>query len=114
MKNLDCFLIILVPCISFGASSAKPEQCSTANIVMQIRPGAAWVMQADSMDKLKWLDSKQKKPSKSEVEKARQACMADEKDRETRKAQARLEVKNPATSTDKKVEDLILLLDMDR
>lgn len=110
MKNARWWLLMLMPCLSYGAS----DQCTTAKVLIQIRPGAAWVMQGDSMKTIKWLDAKQKKPSTSEVEKARQACLADAKDRETRKTKARLEIKNPAIPTDKKVEDLILLLDMDR
>ena len=71
-------------------------------------------MQGDSMKKLKWLDTKQSKPSASEVQKAQQACVADAKTRDALKAQARLDVKNPNTPVEKKVTDLILLLDMDR
>jgi hypothetical protein len=112
MKKTFGWLLLVIPSLANGAGSM--DQCSTARVLTQIRPGAAWAMQGDSMDKLKWLDSKQKKPSKSEVEKARQACMADAKSREALKAQARLEVKDPNTPVDKKVNDLILLLDMDR
>ena len=111
MKNSRWSLLLLMPCLSYGAAS---DQCNTAKVLTQIRPGAAWSMQADSMDKLKWLDMKQKMPSKAEVEKARQVCIADTKAREALKAQARLDVKNPTTPVEKKVDALILLLDMDR
>jgi hypothetical protein len=114
MHRKRLLLLTLTPCLSFGASDMASHQCTTAQVLTQIRPGAGWVMQADSLDKLKWLDKKQKKPSKAEVEKAKQACLADATIREMRKTQARLEVKNPGTPTDKKVEDLILLLDMDK
>jgi len=71
-------------------------------------------MQSDSMQKLKWLDTKQTKPSIAEVETAKQACIQNTTAREAKKAQARIDVKNPAVPVDKKVEQLILLLDMDR
>jgi len=54
-------------------------------------------MQGDSIEKLKWLDTKQKKPSAAEVQKARQTCIEDVAARDQLKAQARLELKNPAT-----------------
>src|SRR5690242_11112571 len=110
MKAYSMLLVGLVTSCRFGAS----ERCSTSKVLTQIRPGAAWVKQADSMKALKWLDTKQSKPSNAEVEKAKQACIADMQSRDARKAQARLELKNSSTPTDKKVEDLILLLDLDQ
>jgi hypothetical protein len=111
VKTILYGFLLFVPGLSFGSVE---EQCRTAKILTQIRPGAEWVMQADSMDKLKWIDKNQKKPSKSEVEKARKACIAEETEREQRKKQARVDVKNAAVPADRKVEALILLLDMDR
>jgi hypothetical protein len=104
------WLILFLPSVVWGAS----DQCDTAFVLTQIRPGAEWVMHGDSVKGLKWLDTKQKKPTAVEVEKAKKTCMADMETRKTRKAQARLDVKNPTTPTDKKVEQLILLLDLDR
>jgi len=99
-----------VPSIALSAV----DQCSTAKVLTQIRPGAAWVMQGDSVKQLKWLDKKQSKPSATEVDKAKQACVAENTARNTQKAKARLEIKDPSTSTDKKLNDLILLLDLDK
>src|SRR6185295_9510440 len=99
MKSISLWLLMLIPCLSYSAS----DQCTTARVLTQIRPGAAWSMQGDSMKTLKWLDSKQKKPSTTEVEKAKQVCVENEKTRDALKAQARLDVKNPNTSVEKKV-----------
>ncbi len=114
MKSVRWWLLMLVPCFSHGASDRTSDQCTTAKVLTRIRPGAAWIMQADSMKKLKWLDTKQSKPSVDEVEKAKQACIADTTAREARKTQARLDVKNPSVPVEKKVDQLILLLDMDK
>lgn len=111
MKKAFLFLTMLIPCISYG-DVANP--CSTGRVLTKVRPGAAWSMQDDSIKTLKWLDTTQKKPSVAEVQKAQQACIADTANREALKKQARLDVKNPKIPTDKKLEQLILLLDMDR
>lgn len=112
MKDMRWWTLLLISqfCVSANAS----DRCSTGDVLLKIRPGAAWVMQGDSIEKLKWLDKKQKKPAKSEVEKARQACIADAKTREALKTQARLDVKDPTVPTEKKLAQLILLLDLDK
>ena len=110
MNNSICLLLMFIPCLSYGAS----DRCTTAAVLTKIRPGAAWAMQGDSIKTLKWLDTKQSKPTESEVDKAKQSCIADVQTREVRKAKARLEIKDPATPVEKKVDDLILLLDMDK
>ena len=111
MKNQSWLFTLFIASLGYGA---RPDACSTSSVLTQIRPGAAWSMSGDSMDHLNWLDTKQKKPSKAEVEKARVACMADSKSRDALKKQARLELKDPNTPVEKKVNDLILLLDLDR
>lgn len=114
MRNIIWMSMFVTPCLCFGSSNRVSDQCSTAKILAQIRPGAVWAMQGDSIKNLKWLDTKQSKPNTSEVEKAKNACIAESEARETRKVQARIEVKNPATPLEKKVDDLILLLDLDK
>jgi hypothetical protein len=114
MKKARWWLFMLLPCLSYGASNGPTDRCSTARVLTQIRPGATWVITGDSMNGIKWLDTKQKKPSAAEVEKAKAACISDLAARNALKTQARLEVKNPNTPLEKKVNDLILLLDMDR
>jgi hypothetical protein len=109
---MSCTIIFTLSLFSMAADSSG--KCTNAAILTKIRPGAAWVMQGDSTTKLRWLDAKQKKPSSAEVEKARQACIAEAQERDARKAQARLDVKNPAIPVEKKVEQLILLLDLDK
>ena len=111
MKNKKWWsLLILMSSIAYGT----PENCDTANVLTQIRPGAAWTLHGDSVKGLKWLDTKQKKPTASEIQKGKQACIADTETRQARKAQARLDVKNPVIPVEKKVEQLILLLDLDK
>lgn len=110
MKKLIWISIILLNTPNFAVYG----QCTTAQILSRIRPGATWSMQGDSMRTLNWLDSKQKKPTVAEVEQARKTCIAEEIIREERKKQARLDVKNQNTPIEKKVDALILLLDMDK
>ncbi len=111
MKNAFWLLVMLVPCSCFGALD---NPCTTARVLTKVRPGAAWTMQGDSMKTLKWLDGSQSKPSAAEVEKVKKACIEDTKSRDALKAQARLDVKNSSTPVEKKVEALIVLLDMDK
>ncbi len=114
MKNILWILAALFPSLCFGSSTISTDQCSTAQILIKIRPGAVWTMQGDSMDKLKWLDSKQKMPTASEIKRAKSECVEEMKNREALKAQARLDVKDPSVATDKKLQQLILLLDLDK
>ena len=107
-------VFFLFPIIIPGLTQAASDRCDTATVLTQIRPGAAWTIQSNSMKKLTWLDTKQNKPSEAEVEKAKQACISNAKTRDALKAQARFDVKNPAVPVEKKVEQLILLLDLDK
>lgn len=102
-------LLLLIPSLTYSS-----DRCDTANVLTQIRPGAVWTLQGDKITGLNWLDTKQKKPSASEIQKAKQACIADFESRKARKAQARLDVKNPSIPVEKKLEQLILLLDLDK
>jgi hypothetical protein len=102
--------LFLIPAVGWSA----PDPCRTSAILAKIRPGAAWTMAGGSIDGLRWLDGTQKKPTVAEVEKAKAACLADANIRDAKKAQARLELKNMNTPVETKVNDLILLLDMDR
>jgi hypothetical protein len=101
---------MLLPGIAIGAF----DPCSKARVLCKIRPGAAWTLHGDTTKDLTWLDKKQSKPTAAEIEKATRQCITDNALRDSRKTQARLEVKDPNTPLEKKVNDLILLLDMDR
>jgi len=68
-------------------------------------------MQGDSIKQLKWFDKTQTAPNEVEVQKAKQTRIANMEARETKKAQARLEIKNATTPINKKIDDLILDLD---
>jgi hypothetical protein len=104
------WIVSLIPCLAYGSK----DHCDMPHVLLQIRPGAAWTLDGDSYKGLKWLDKTQKKPTNDEIKKAKQQCVIDDSARETLKTRARLDLKNPSISTDKKVQDLILLLDMDR
>ena len=111
MRKVLWALVVLT--MNIGAVVAQ-DQCKAPDVLAKIRPGAVWVMQGDSIEKLKWLDSKQKRPSATEIEKAKQSCIENAASREKLKAQARLELKDSAVSAEKKVQNLILLLDLDQ
>jgi hypothetical protein len=105
MKPL--MLIILLPTFSLA------QDCRTSAIIAELRPGASWSMDAENIDTLKWLDTKQTQPDKQDVLNLQNDCQIQKANREDLKKQARLTLKDASATTDEKVNALTLLLDFD-
>lgn len=66
----------------FIVGVAHAEQCNTSNALVNLRPGAEWVLSSENYKTLQWMDKKQTKPSAYEVKSEINACIARKTNRE--------------------------------
>jgi len=105
MKSLALVLL----CTSIGYAD-----CGIPDALQAIRPQAQWVFSGSDYNGLKWLDTSQSKPSATEVQAAIATCQTNATARAALKAQARLDVKNMALTTNQRLQALVILLDYDK
>ena len=96
--------------------SATPVQaeCEVPHVLGIIRPGAQWILSGDTYDGLRWMDTKQQKPTRSEYDLARASCVTRMEARRLAKIQARYDVKLSTKTAAQRISALLLLLDLDQ
>lgn len=98
-------LLLLLPSVLFG-------ECSTAEAIKTVRPGAEWVMTDDSYAKLVWMDRNQSKPTEADVAQAKTGCEMARIEMETRKQSAKIVLLDETKSVDLRLKALIEYLDI--
>jgi hypothetical protein len=104
---------ILTIALLFIARAALAD-CTTADAIGQLRPGAIWTLRGDTYDGLQWQDTSQTKPTRTQVENMLATCTVASLNREAAKRAARFNVKLSTATQAQKISALILLLDLDR
>jgi uncharacterized protein with PIN domain len=81
--------------------------CGMENILNAIRPDALWKLSGPNYEDIVWIDTKQTKPTRAEVDKALSDCQVQKTaiDTETRQT---ISDANNATKTDKERIDAII------
>jgi hypothetical protein len=67
LRRILLAILLFVPGLALS-------DCDTAAVLLQIRPGAQWVLSGSDYAGLNWLDSVQAKPTPSEIQAGIDAC----------------------------------------